>query len=211
MSDPRKRLVAEGYDRIAERYRAWSGSALAGQRAWAVGVLVERLAPGAAVLELGCATGVPVARALSARFAVTGVDLSPRQVELARQNVPDAGFRCADMTALDLPPASVDGVVACYALGHVPREEHPAFFAAVARWLRPGGVFVASLPAGDDPGTVEPDWLGVPMYFSGADAETGKRAIEAAGLRLRTAESVTEDEDGVGVTFFWVVAEKPAP
>jgi hypothetical protein len=80
---------------------------------------------------------------------------------------------------------------------------------------------VASLPAlvvgglagvvraGDDPGTVEDDWLGAPMFFSGYTAEIGKRLVETAGLFLVRADEITEVEDGVPVTFLWIVAQKP--
>ena len=47
------------------------------RRVWASD-LCERLAPGSAVLDLGCGSGVPVAAALvAAGHAVTGLDLSP--------------------------------------------------------------------------------------------------------------------------------------
>jgi SAM-dependent methyltransferase len=206
--DP-KRVVAEGYDRIAERYRAWAGAELAGPRAAHLAPLRERLPAGAPVLELGCATGIPVAKALASRYAVTGVDLSPRQIALARGNVPEAAFIHADMTALELPPSSFAAVVAFYALSHIPRGEHPALLAKIAAWLRPGGLFVATLGASDDPGTLEADWLGAPMFFSGHDAETGKRLVAAAGFDLLRAEEITEDEEGKPATFLWVLAQRP--
>lgn len=207
-SDP-KQIVADGYDHIAERYRAWSGYELSGLRAAHLAPLWERLPAGAPVRELGCATGIPVARALASWFAVTGVDLSPRQIVLARRNVPDATFIHADMSALELAPSSFAVVAAFYALTHVPRAEHPALLAKIAEWLRPGGLFVATLGASNDPGTFEEDWLGAPMFFSGHDAATGKRLVAEAGLELLRAEEITEDEDGRPVTFLWVLAQRP--
>lgn len=208
MNDP-KQVVANGYDQIAERYRAWAGEDLRGPRAHALAPIWDRVALGAPVLELGCATGEPVARALAHRFAVTGVDLSPRQIDLARRNVPKATFLCADMTALDLPRDHFAAVVAFYAILHVPREEHQALFANIAGWLRPGGLFVATFGTGDDPGTVESDWLGAPMFFSSHDAITGKQLVVDAGLEILEAEEITDDEDGTPVTFLWVLAQKP--
>ena len=100
----------------------------------------------------------------------------------------EAVFIHADMTRLDLPPARFDAVTSFYAITHVPRAEHPALLAAIARWLRPGGWFVASLGAGDDPGTVEADWLGAPMFFSAYDAPTNRALVAAAGFELVAAE-----------------------
>jgi SAM-dependent methyltransferase len=207
--DP-KRIVADGYDRIAERYSAWTGTALQGPRARYVAELKDRLPAGAPVMELGCASGVPVTQELAERFEVTGVDLSARHIELARANVPRAKFIGADMTTLEMPPDSFDAVIAFYAISHVPRDEHAGLFAGIERWLRPGGLFLATLTASDDPGTIEDDWLGAPMFFNGYDGETGKQLVSAAGLNVLSAEEITEEEDRVPVTFLWIVAQKPA-
>ena len=115
-----KRIVADGYDRIAERYFAWSDERPSAVRlAWLDRALAV-IPPGTDVLDLGCGAGVPMTRALARGRRVTGVDLSARQLELARANVPEATFLQADMTALDLPAASLDAVVAFYSLTHVP-------------------------------------------------------------------------------------------
>lgn len=207
--DARKRMVADGYDRMAERYAAWGQQVRVEERARYLAVLTDRLTAGAAVLELGCGTGIPVARTLAERFAVTGVDLSARHVEMARQNVPNATFMQADMTALDLPPGCFDAVAAFYSITHVPREEHPALLRNIARWLRPGGLFVASMGFRSTEDAYEENWLGVPMYFSHFDGASNRRLVEESGLRLLTAREETADEDGVSVTFLWVVACVP--
>jgi SAM-dependent methyltransferase len=113
------------------------------------------------------------------------------------------------MSTLELPASSFDGVVAFYAITHVPRDEQPALLSNIARWLRPGGLFMATLGAGDDPGTVEVDWLGAPMFFSSFNAAASQRLVTEAGLDVLSADEITEDEDGVPVTFLWVVARKP--
>src|SRR5437868_768090 len=93
--DP-KQIVADGYDQIAETYAA--RAVRASQRVGGSGrdrflaAYLADLPAGARVLDLGCATGVPVARTLAERFIVTGVDVSPQSIELARQNVPGAAF-----------------------------------------------------------------------------------------------------------------------
>jgi ubiquinone/menaquinone biosynthesis C-methylase UbiE len=79
------------------------------------------LAPSAAVLELGCGTGV-VARALAGRVGfsgpIIGVDQSPVLLDAARQLAAEAGvaqrveFRAGDVHALDLPDARFDAVIA---------------------------------------------------------------------------------------------------
>jgi len=207
--DP-KRVVADGYDRIAERYVGWSDGGGEDPRDRYLALLEERLAAGAAVLELGCGTGDLSTERLARRFAVTGVDISGRSIALARRNVPTATFLHADMTALRLPSESFDALAAFYSITHVPRDEHAALLRAIAGWLRPAGLLVASMGARSDPGAVEEDWRGVPMYFGHHDAEANRRLVRDAGLRVLSAREESTVEDGTPVTFLWVVAQRPS-
>jgi ubiquinone/menaquinone biosynthesis C-methylase UbiE len=208
MDDP-KRLVAQSYDRIAERYDAWTGASWNGDRARYGSLLCERLSPGAHVLDLGCGSGVPVTRELGKCFAVSGVDISGRNIALARENVPNATFLQADMAALDFPPVSFDAVVAFYSIIHLPRDEHANLLCSIASWLRPGGLLVATMGASATEHGYEDDWLGAPMYWSHFDTATNRALVENAGLCLLEASESATDEDGVPVTFLWVVAQKP--
>lgn len=204
-----KRIVAEGYDAVAERYLTWSAAIPDTSRARYTQALLDGVPAGGRVLELGCGAGIPTTQALAARFAVTGVDISARQIALARSNVPTATFTQSDMTALDFPPESFDGVAAFYSLIHVPREEQGPLLARVAAWLRPGGLFVATMGVNDTEGDIEEGWLGAPMYFSHYDAATNRALVEEAGLTILSAQEETQLEDGQLVAFLWIVAEKP--
>jgi SAM-dependent methyltransferase len=207
-ADPR-RIVADGYDRIAETYAAWVARGEGVHRQRHLALLEAELPAGASVLDLGCGAGLPVAGRLAERFVVTGIDISARQIELARQNVPAATFIHADMTTVELPPASFDAIVAFFSIIHVPRDDHAAVYASIARWLKSGGLLVLSTGAHSDPGTVE-DWLGAPTYWSFPPSAGSQDLIRAAGLEIVQAREETSIEDGQPVTFLWVTARKPA-
>jgi SAM-dependent methyltransferase len=209
-TDP-KRVVADGYDRAAERHEAWSGTVRSDERERYLALLLERVPVGAPVLELGCGAGGATTQRLAARFALTGVDIAPRHIALARERNPAATFLLADMTTLTFAPASFDAVTAFYSLIHVPRGELAPLFQSIASWLRPGGLLVASLGTRAGEASYEPDWLGVPMFFSAYDTATNLRLIAEAGLEIERAREETADEDGVPVTFHWIVARKPVP
>jgi SAM-dependent methyltransferase len=208
LTDP-KRIVAAGYDIVAERYLDWSGKRPSGPRLRWLSKALELIPPGTDVLELGCGAGIPMTAALAEGRQVTGVDISATQIELARRNVPAATFLEADMTMLDIPAASFDAAVAFYSLTHVPRDEQGPLLERVARWLRPGGVFVASMGVDDDPGDVEHDWLGVDMYFSHFGARQNRRLVERAGLKVEEAQIDAEPEDRHDARFLWIVARAP--
>ncbi len=195
---------------MGERYQAWSGLRPSAVRTHYLEVATDRIATGARVLELGCGSGLPMTAALAGAREVTGVDISPAQVARARENVPKATFIAADMTALDLPDDSFDAVVAFYALTHVPRSELAGLLARIHGWLKPGGLLIATMGVEDDPGTVEEDWLGVPMFFSQYSAKHNRRLVDESGFTIERADVRAEPGDRHGTRFLWVVAHTVA-
>lgn len=206
--DP-KRLVEQGYDRIGGRHHEWGATARKGEKARYAAIVFDRLPAGARVLELGCGSGSTTTERLAARFRLTGVDLSARQIELIRARIPGATFIRADMASLDFPAASFDAVVAFYSIIHVPRDEHAGLLRRIASWLRPGGLLVATMGAHSTEAGYEQDWLGAAMYWSHWDSETNRRLVEQAGLKILAATEETAEEHGQPATFLWVVAQKP--
>ena len=195
MSDP-KSMVQHGYDLVSRAYRA--DDAVEGQYAEWLDLLELAIKPGAAILDLGCGCGIPVVRRLASRFAVTGVDFSPVQVARARSLVPTATFICADMTTLQLGDDSFDAIVCLFALIHVPLDEQPDLLRDIRRWLRPGGLLLATVGHTAWTG-VEKDWLGVEgadMWWSHADAETYRLWFGDAALQLQLEKFIPEGNGG---------------
>ncbi|MEP6973073.1 MAG: class I SAM-dependent methyltransferase [Actinomycetota bacterium] len=205
--DP-KRMIEQGYDRLAPHFEEWdSGSdAVLG---WFLDELLQRLPAGADILELGCGSGA-AAVMLSDGRSYTGVDLSGGQLAIARERLPDGTFLQADFTQLTFPDEAFDGVVSFFVFNHVPRAELAPTFSRVFRWLRPGGRFMLSLGAGDTDDEVQENWLGVPMFFASFDPPTNERLLRGAGFELELSETKTQIEEGEGeATFHWVIARKP--
>ena len=117
-----------------------------------------------------------------------GVDISERQLRLARVAVPEASFVQADFTELDFPAEAFDAVTALYSIVHVPRDEQPSsrphHALAEARRAVPRSM---SHVGGED--RVD-EWLGVDMFFSGFDAETNRRLVREAGFELLVDELI---------------------
>lgn len=152
----------------------------------------------------------PSTKQLAERFKVVGADISEAQLRLARANVANATFIHGDFAELHFVDESFDGITAFYSISHVPRNEHDALFGRIAKWLTPGGFFLASLGAGGSPDWTG-DWLGVPMFFSSHDADTNRHLLSDAGLTLVIDEVVSMKEPEGEVVFLWVLAQKPAP
>ena len=114
---------------------------------------------------------------------VTGVDISGRQVELARRNVPTGRFLKGDVGSVEFDVGAFDAVVSFYALDGIPRSEHERILSRVHEWLRPGGIFLVSIGARDYEGQWS-EWLGVPMFFSSFDPLTFRRMVEGLGFEV---------------------------
>jgi SAM-dependent methyltransferase len=200
-------IVGSGYDRMAARYLA--SYRPGGARDRYLERLLLLLHDPADVLELGGGAGEPVTRRLAERHRVTAVDISGEQLRLAAERVPGARFLQANMLDLAFEAASFDAVAAFYAITHVPRQRHADLLGRIAGWLRPQGVLLLSMGAADNPGEVEADWLGVPMFFSHYDAPTNLGLVQRAGFELVESDVVEETgPDGLAERFLWVIGRR---
>ena len=128
--------------------------------------LQPRISPGAKVLDLCCGSGEAAAPWLEAGFAVTGLDLSPRALDLAAQRHPT--MERVEGLAED-PPLAAAGFSAIQlsvALHEFPRAERDQVLRSCLRLLEPGGwlVIVDLHPAGP--------WLRLPQQLFCALFET---------------------------------------
>lgn len=156
---------------------------------------------GRRVLDAGCGDGY-LARVLAARGAkVTGIDLSPRLIEIARSKDPDGAieYRAADLSQrLPEIEGRFDAVASYLVLNDV--VDYRGFTATIASALRPSGRLVLALnnPYGAvirehvadyfDSGVVSPyRWFwanGIKIYHYHRTLEDYLDALLGAGLRL---------------------------
>ena len=125
---------------------------------------LDRLTPGARVLELGCSTGRDSARIAQRGFDLDATDGVPAMVAKTkeRHGIDARLMRFDQLAAND----EYDAVWAHACLLHCPQAELPGVLAAVYRALRPGGLHYASYKLGDGEGR---DGLGRLHNFPSAD------------------------------------------
>jgi len=108
-----------------------------------------RAAGGGPVADVGCGTGRITAYLHELGLAISGVDLSPGMLAVARRTHPGLRFDEGSMLALDLPDAELAGLVAWYSTIHIPSDQLPAVFAEFHRVLAPGGQLLIAFQTGD--------------------------------------------------------------
>jgi ubiquinone/menaquinone biosynthesis C-methylase UbiE len=107
-------------------------------------VRLGRFEPGARLADLGCGSGVFTDLLRQQGCVCTGVDISPKLIELGRRKYPDIEFLEGDVERLPFGDGSFDGVLLGGIVHHLPDPSRCA--AEVHRVLRPGGRFVAFDP-----------------------------------------------------------------
>jgi len=135
------------------------------------------------VCDMGCGPG-QVARYLRDRgTSVSGLDISLRMLEQARQFNPDISFRQGDMQALDLSDGAFAGIAAFYAIVNISHESLPRVFREMYRVLQPGGLLLLAFHMGDETIREKELWgRPISMDFFFFDPSAIQQGLEAVGF-----------------------------
>lgn len=102
--------------------------------------------------ELGCGAGPNLVWLAEKGIQVSGVDIAPTALELAKRNLESHGLgdRIGKLVEgsvgeVDLPDESLDGAIESCVFQHLPREQREQAFREVDRIVKPGGVFVGHM------------------------------------------------------------------
>jgi SAM-dependent methyltransferase len=138
--------------------------------------------------EMGCGAGPNLVWLAEKGITVSGVDIAPTALELARENLDRHGLG-DKVGALvegsvahvpELEDGSLDGILESCVYQHLPREDRVAAFREVDRLVKPGGVFVGHMlerghtvfekrgdeQLDDDPGTLILEEGGSNIYLT---------------------------------------------
>jgi ubiquinone/menaquinone biosynthesis C-methylase UbiE len=182
--------VQQSYDRIADEYVARIAHELE-HKPLDRDLLMrfaEQVRGQGPVCDLGCGPG-HVTRYLHEHGASpSGIDLSPRMIELARQLNPGLTFRQGNMAALAMKDTSLAGIVAFYSLIHFQRTQIVPVLREFQRVLRPGGLLLLAFHQGQEVRHLE-EWWGQPVELDGVFFERAEMEgyLRAAGFAVEVS------------------------
>ena len=154
------------------------------------------LPEGGHVLDAGCGAGEPIARYLIERgFALTGLDISPAMLAIAKARFGDQHWVCADMRKLAFR-RRFDGIIAWHSFFHLPPEDHAPTLAGFAAHLVPGGMLMVT--TGPEAGEVV-GHVGDDLVYHASLAPSHYEPILAAN-GMQTVAFVAEDPECDGAS-----------
>jgi len=178
----------EAFDQLAELYQGeHSHNPFQAALIEKIAELVPVTSP---ILDLGCGTGVPTARALTAAgHRVVGVDISEGMLKLAREQVPAAEFVRADFRELNGDLGTFGAVTAFFSLLMLSRAEIKQTLTKIADHLEPGGWFALGM-VDMDADSLPVEFLGVPVFVTGYPQDQLAEKLTEAGFRVESIETV---------------------
>lgn len=161
------------------------------------------LAPGAAILDLGCGAGLPISGYLIGRaFPVMGVDSSEPLIDVWRRRFPGQQWAVADMRKLALG-RRFDGILAWDSFFHLSPEDQRAMFPIFAEHARPGTVLMFT--SGARHGEAIAEFEGEPLYHGSLDPVEYRARLDASGFVI--VDHVAEDP-ACGEHTIWLAQQR---
>jgi 2-polyprenyl-3-methyl-5-hydroxy-6-metoxy-1,4-benzoquinol methylase len=135
---------SEGWDEVAEQFiAARSGAGAALVRRWAR----DWLAPSSTIVDVGCGSGVPIAKALSEDgFQIYGIDASPKLITEFRRSVLGAQAVCEAAQDSRFFGLSFDAAVSVGLMFLLSADDQRVVLRRIADALKPGGRLLFSAP-----------------------------------------------------------------
>ncbi len=144
-------MTRAAYDTVAESYADLVRDELDGKHLEQalLATFAERVDAGV-VVDVGCGSGRIAGHLRRLGLTMTGIDLSPSMIDVARREFPDVRFVVGAMQSLDMGDCTVSGIVGWYSIIHTPPAQLPQVFAELHRVLRPDGLLLLAFQSGDE-------------------------------------------------------------
>jgi SAM-dependent methyltransferase len=165
--------VIDLYERHARHWDAARQREPRTERTW-LDRFCSDMPSAASILDLGCGSGVPVAKYLIGRgFNVTGLDTSETMISLCRQRFPGSEWLVGDMRKISLA-RTFRGLVAWDSFFHLGHDDQRRMFSVFRQHSACGAVVLFT--SGPEHGEAIGSYEGDPLYHASL-AESEYRSL----------------------------------
>lgn len=201
MSDNPPPSVICVYQRHGEAWAKLRGDRL-NEGAW-LEDFCRLLAPGSTVLDIGCGSGLPIARELTRRgYDVTGLDGSSTMLALFRRNLPSLPAHLMDMRELALG-RRFGGLIAWDSFFHLSPADQRAMFVRFKAHAEPGAPLMFT--SGPAESTAIGDLKGDPLYHGSLGPDEYRALLHAARFDV---VSHAANDPGCGHRTVWLARQR---
>ncbi len=145
------------------------------------------------ILDLGCGCGKPVSEFfLKRKHKIVGLDISIKQVELAKKNFPKESFFVRDIANLEYNEFSVDAIVSFYTIFHIARNTQEELYRKINSFMYSGGKILLTLGSFEWEGIA--NFHGGKMYWSQFGRKKNIKLLKNAGFNILLEEIDKNDE-----------------
>ena len=161
--------------------------------------------PQGKIIDLGCGSGWDSRWFSQNGYEVTGIDISPAMIGLARAANPKATFLVKSFYDLNFPPESFDGFWCACSLIHVPRAKIGRVLRQIKQLLKKGAVGFVAVKEGQGERMAHWQKSGKKRYFVYYSQEEFSRLLNEAGLEILEMQKnppTNLDRDGPFLVYY---------
>lgn len=155
------------------------------------------------ILDLGCGTGEPIAQFfIQHGFFITGVDGSPKMIDLCKKRFPEMKWIVGDMTSINLHQ-KFDAVIAWDSFFHLSQDDQKKMFRIFNDHLHEAGILLFT--SGPEKGEVFGNMNGREFYHASLDIDEYINLLKENGFSILLNKI---EDPSCGLHTVWIVRKE---
>lgn len=156
----------------------------------------ELFPKGSSLLDIGCGPGLNAKIFAQKKLSVTGFDISPEMIKLARKNCPSGDFLVSSVEEFSTD-VKFDGICLSFIIVHLKTSDAVSLLNRLSRFVKPDGKVYISFMTGRESGYESASFSKNKIFFNYFEKEFIISCLEKNGFRLFSSDTASyEESDG---------------